>query len=134
MPKVSKTTATDRGSIPGLFDYAMAEVDGYSIVMERYDVDFDAAFVYRGLPNDQCQASHVGYILTGKFTVQMADGSEEVLEGGDAAVIPPGHTWSATAGTEFVIFTPAEEYQAQVEVMQANMMKYAAEQGIEVPG
>lgn len=133
MSGVSKTTASERVTIPGLMDSAMSELDGYTIAMQRYDVDFDAAFAYVGLPNDQCQASHVGYILTGKFTVRMADGSEEVLEGGDAIVIGPGHTWSAEAGTEFVMFTRTEEYRAQEEVMRANMMKYVAEQGIEVP-
>jgi hypothetical protein len=134
MPRVSKTTASERMSIPGFMDSAMSELDGYTIAMQRYDVDFDAAFGYKGLPNDQCQASHVGYIVEGKFRVQMADGSEEILEGGDAIVIGPGHTWSVDAGTEFVMFTPTEEYSPQEEVIRANMMKYAEEHGIAVPG
>jgi hypothetical protein len=127
------TTAADRTSIPGLGDAAAAALDGYSVDMQRYDVDFDMAFAYQGLPNDQCQASHVGYVIKGKFTVRMADGSEEVFEEGDAVVIPPGHVPAVAAGTEFVMFTPIEEANAQAEVVQANMMKYAKEHGIGVP-
>ncbi len=132
MPKVSKTTA-NQVSVPGMFDAAMAEVDGYSVVIERYDVDLDMAFAYKGLPNDQCQANHVGYMLKGKLTSRMADGTEEVFEAGDAVVIKPGHTPSVSAGSEFVMFTPADEDAAQAPVVQANMMRYAQEHGIELP-
>jgi hypothetical protein len=120
-------------SIPGVGTAASACLGGYCIDMQSYDVDFDMAFAYKGLPNDQCQASHVGYILQGKLTVQLANGSEEVFEGGDAVVIQPGHVPSVTAGTEFVMFTPMEEANAQAEIVQSNMMKWAEEHGIQVP-
>lgn len=131
MAKTSMAAAADRMSIPGMGDFVQAEVDGYSVDMQSYDVDFDMAFAYQGLPNDQCQASHVGYVIKGKFTVTGAEGSEEVFEGGDAFVIEPGHVVSVAAGTEFVVFTPIEEANAQAEVVQANMAKYAQERGIE---
>ena len=131
MPRTSMTTAVDRTSIPGMGDFVQAEVDGYSVDMQSYDIDFDMAFAYKGLPNDQCQASHVGYVIKGKFTVTGSDGSEEVFEGGDAFVIEPGHVVSVAAGTDFVVFTPIEEANAQAEVVQANMAKYAQERGIE---
>ena len=131
MPRTSMTTAVDRTSIPGMGDFVQAEVDGYSVDMQSYDIDFDMAFAYKGLPNDQCQASHVGYVIRGKFTVTGAEGSEEVFEGGDAFVIKPGHLVSVAAGTEFVVFTPIGEANAQAEVVQANMTKYAQEHGIE---
>jgi hypothetical protein len=113
--------------------FVQAELDGYSVDMQRYDIDFDLAFAYQGLPNDQCQASHVGYLIKGQFTVTRAAGSEEVFEAGDAFAITPGHVVSVAAGTEFVVFTPIEEANAQAEVVQANMAKYAAEHGIEAP-
>ena len=131
MAKTSMAAAADRMSIPGMGDFVQAEVDGYSVDMQSYDVDFDMAFAYQGLPNDQCQASHVGYVIKGKFTVTGAEGSEEVFEGGDAFVIEPGHVVSVAAGTDFVVFTPIEEANAQAEVVQANMAKYAQERGIE---
>lgn len=134
MPKCSMATAANRWSVPGYFDAAMQELDGYSVEIERYSaVDMDFAFAYKGLPNDQCQASHMGYVLKGSLTVRMADGTEEVFEAGDAYVIKPGHVPAIAAGSEFVSFTPiTEESKAANEVVQANMMKYAQEHGIEV--
>lgn len=137
MPKLSKATAENRYHIPGLFDAAVQELDGYSVDIESYEVDIDdAAKWYRGLPNDQCPGSHVGYVMKGRLTVRMADGTEEVFEAGDAYVIKPGHTpETIAAGSEFVSFTLiTEETKAANEVVQANMMKYLAERGIELPG
>ena len=37
---------------------------------------------------------------------------EEVYEAGDAFYMPPGHTPAAEAGTEFVMFSPADEFAA----------------------
>jgi quercetin dioxygenase-like cupin family protein len=90
--------------------------------------------MYKGLPNDQSQASHLGYGISGKVISRKADGSEEVFEAGDAFVIKPGHTEWLAAGTEFVVFTPAEEDAAEAQVVQANLMKYLQEHGIEMPG
>jgi hypothetical protein len=134
MGKVSRKTADNHWSAPGVFDSAASEVDGYSVEIESWDVDMDFAFAFKGLPDDRCPASHFGYLLKGKFTLRMADGSEEVVEAGDAFVLKPGHIPSVAAGTEWVIFTPIEEAKAMSEVMQANMMKYAAEHGIQVQG
>lgn len=133
MTKVSKATAAQHWNVEGKFDSAVAEVGGYSIEILSCDVNFDLAFAYKGLPNDQCQASHVGYVVKGKFTVRMADGTERVLEGGEAFVIEPGHVVSAAALSEYVLFTPIGEARTQAAVVQANMMKYAAEHyGVEV--
>lgn len=135
MPKFSMTTAAIHWTIPGYIEAGVQELDGYSVEIERYTTDMDFAFAYKGLPNDQCQASHVGYVLKGKVTIRMADGTEEVFEAGDAYVIKPGHTPSVSAGAEFVTFTPiTEESKAANQVVQANMMKYAQEHGIPLPG
>ena len=50
-----------------------------------------------------CPLSHQVYMLSGKMTVEMDDGTAETLEAGDVAIIPPGHdAW--TAGSEQAIF------------------------------
>src|SRR4029450_12626508 len=41
-----------------------------------------AAFLFKGAPNDQCQAPHMGYVLKGKYVMRTADGVEEVFEAG----------------------------------------------------
>jgi quercetin dioxygenase-like cupin family protein len=40
---------------------------------------------------DSCQASHLGYFVSGRMDVVMDDGEEMVFEPGDFAIIPPGH-------------------------------------------
>lgn len=40
---------------------------------------------------DSCQATHMGYAITGRLHVRMDDGSEREIRPGDAYVIPPGH-------------------------------------------
>ncbi len=40
---------------------------------------------------EYCQASHVGYVVAGRLTVQMSDGTQKSLKVGDAYTIPPGH-------------------------------------------
>jgi hypothetical protein len=134
MSKISKTTAANRTSVPGMMDTIQAELDGWSIDLQSWDVDMDFAVAFKGLPNDMCPASHVGYVIKGSVTMRMADGSEDVYEAGDAYVLPPGHIPSVAAGSEFVTFTPIEEAKAMEAVVQQNMMQYAAEQGIDVSG
>ena len=132
MPRISTSRAAERRSVPGMFEAAWAELDGYSVEIERWEVDMDFGFAFKGLPDDRCPASHVGYVVKGKVIVQMADGTEEVFEGGDAYVLPPGHIPLVTAGSEFVTFTPLEEAKGMEQVVQQNMMQYMAEHGIDV--
>ena len=40
---------------------------------------------------ESCQVSHVGYVVAGRLTVQMSDGTKKSLKAGDAYTIPPGH-------------------------------------------
>jgi mannose-6-phosphate isomerase-like protein (cupin superfamily) len=48
---------------------------------------------------DSCQVAHVGYVLSGRMTVRMDDGSEHEYQPGEAFNMPPGHdAW--TVGDE----------------------------------
>ena len=40
---------------------------------------------------DSCQVSHVGYLVSGKITVQMQDGAKKTISAGESYTIPPGH-------------------------------------------
>lgn len=134
MPKVSKATAPSHMEVPGFTDAYDAEVGGWSVTIERNFADMDLAPFFEGAPGDMCQANHLGYVISGKFAVRRADGTEEVFEAGDAFVIEPGHTPVMFDGAEYVSFTPAQEAKEQAAVLMPNMMKYAAEHGIAVPG
>ncbi|WP_454783265.1 cupin domain-containing protein [Legionella sp. WA2022007384] len=38
-----------------------------------------------------CEAAHINYIISGRITVAMDDGTQKEMGPGDAALIPPGH-------------------------------------------
>jgi quercetin dioxygenase-like cupin family protein len=40
---------------------------------------------------DSCQASHVGYAVTGRLTVRTDDGIQKTISPGESYTIPPGH-------------------------------------------
>lgn len=40
---------------------------------------------------DSCMAPHFGFMVTGRMTIVMDDGTEVAYKAGDVAVIPPGH-------------------------------------------
>jgi quercetin dioxygenase-like cupin family protein len=40
---------------------------------------------------DSCQAGHVGYVLSGRQTIHMDDGTELDIGAGDVVSIPAGH-------------------------------------------
>jgi quercetin dioxygenase-like cupin family protein len=69
-------------------------------------VDFATASVVRGVlqpgwrwsvdvrptvGGDSCQATHVSYVISGRFAVRMDDGAESEAGPGDALAVPPGH-------------------------------------------
>lgn len=133
MPKLSKATAAHQ-VFPGFADTYEQDVGEWNVSIESYSTDMDMAPFFKGAPDDQCQASHVGYVLRGRFGVRNADGSEEIYEAGEAFVIAPGHTPIAFEGCEFVAFTPAEEAKQQTAVMMPNILKFAEAHGVEIPG
>ena len=88
--------------------------------------DLDHAPLLKGLPDDQCQCPHWGYVIKGKMTYRFGD-REEVFEAGDAYYAPPGHVpVQNEPGTEFLQFSPAEELRQTSEVIMKNMQAMQA--------
>jgi hypothetical protein len=133
MPKLSKSTAGSHMAIPGYVDTYSQDLGDWNVSIETMLTDLDEAPFFKGAPDDLCQGHHVGYVLKGKFGIRKADGSEEIFEAGEAFVIEPGHTPLSFEGGEYVAFTPTEEARAQMAVIMPNILKYAKEQGIELP-
>lgn len=132
MPKVSRATAS-HATLPGYVDTYEQMIGDWTVSIERFFTDMDFAPFYKGAPDDMCQASHMGYILDGKFSVRRADGVEETFEAGDVFVVGPGHIPIVHEGLEYVAFTPTREAKEQAAVIMPNMMKYAEEHGIQLP-
>jgi hypothetical protein len=76
--------------------------------------------LFKGLPFDECQCEHMGYVIKGKLAFRSRDG-EEVFEGGDAYYVGPGHTPVLYAGTEVVEFSPTDELGHTMKVVASNM-------------
>jgi len=51
---------------------------------------------------DSCQATHVGYAVSGRMTIKMEDGSQKTIMPGMSYVIPPGHDGWVEGGEPFV--------------------------------
>ena len=120
MPKVSRESATQGGEFGPVVD-RHDELEGYSVNFTEFHEDIDATPLLKGLPDDRCQCPHWGYVVNGKVTFRYAD-REEVFEAGDAFYTPPGHVpVKHEPGTEFVMFSPADELRKTEEVMMKNM-------------
>jgi hypothetical protein len=116
MPKVSKQNAQhdDYGPVESWHE----EIDGQAIEFVTFKIDLDSTPMLKGLPNDQCTCPHWGYVLSGAVTFTI-DGNDETYVPGDAFYVPAGHGQRATAGTEYLQFSPAKE----MAIVEATIMK-----------
>jgi hypothetical protein len=96
---------------------ASTDVDGYTLNMVRFLEDIDGAPMLRGLPDDRCPCPHWGYVVKGRKVFTFADHVEEYVAG-EAFYVGPGHTPAADAGTEIVLFSPAEELKATADALR----------------
>jgi hypothetical protein len=119
MPKVSKQTASEV-VVAGPMESHSEALGDYIVGFTTFHEAGDATQLYKGLPDDRCQAAHWGYIFKGKLTFRYAD-HDEVYKAGDAYYAPPGHIPVVEAGTECVEFSPTSEYAQTLEVLERNL-------------
>lgn len=120
MPKASRNTASETVEVEGYEGHIENFDGGYTVAFETYTEDADLTPLFVGLPGDQCQAAHWGYVIKGKVTFHSAAG-DETFETGDAYYVGPGHTPVLYAGTEVVEFSPTKELQETLEVVSKNL-------------
>ncbi len=119
MGKVSKDSTTELFEGPG-FEGRYGETEGYTIGFERYTEHSDMTPLFVGLPNDQCQSPHWGYVFKGKLVYHTADGDIEITDG-EAYYVGPGHTPEIFPDTEIVEFSPTAELNETMKVVTRNM-------------
>lgn len=66
----------------------------------------DMGPVLEGLPGDRCPSPHWGLVLEGAIRVTQADGSADVIRGGQTYYWPAGHTAVAEERTTFLEVGP----------------------------
>jgi hypothetical protein len=120
MPKASKETASEHETLEGYEGHFEHFDGGWTVGFETYTHDVDLSPFFKGLPDDECQCEHMGYVIKGKVAFRSGD-TEEVFEGGDAYYVGPGHTPILYAGTEVIEFSPSEELGHTMEVVTRNM-------------
>jgi hypothetical protein len=120
MPKASKKTASEHETVEGYEGHFEHFDGGWTVGFETYTEDADLSPFFKGLPDDECQCEHMGYVIQGKVAFRSGD-DEEVFEAGDAYRVGPGHTPVLYAGTEVVEFSPTEELARTLEVVTKNM-------------
>ena len=119
MLKASKESASESVEVEGYEGHFEKLDDGYTVGFETYTQDADLAPLLKGLPNDQCQAAHWGYVIKGRVTDHFGD-RDETFEQGEAYYVPPGHTPELYKGAEVVEFSPTDELQRTLEVAKKN--------------
>jgi hypothetical protein len=120
MAKISTTTTTDHLDLDGVEGH-YGTIEGYTVGFETYEVDDDPAPLFAGLPDDACQCPHWGVVLEGTLVYRYTDGTEDVITAGEAYYAPPGHRPLFRAGTRVVEFSPADQLEATVAVVMANL-------------
>ena len=117
---------TSRDNVSLVRDFGVAEdrsedLGGYTVNFVTIRQDHDLAALLAGLDGGQCPCPHWGYLIKGQITVRYGD-REETIRAGEAYYLPPGHVPAATAGTEMIQFSPADQLRevdaAMTKVMQ----------------
>jgi len=125
MPKASKASASDSMVLDGYEGHFENLDGGYTVGFETYTQDADLSPLFKGLPNDECQCEHMGYVIKGKVAFRSGD-TEEVFQSGDAYYVGPGHTPILYAGTEVVEFSPTEELGRTMAIVTKNIEEMEA--------
>jgi mannose-6-phosphate isomerase-like protein (cupin superfamily) len=110
MPKASRDSVSQVKNF-GVAEDRTEDLDGYTVNFVSILADHDLGPILAGLPGGHCSCPHWGYVVKGQLTVRYGD-REEVIEAGEAFYMPPGHAPAATAGSEFVQFSPTGQLQA----------------------
>ena len=111
MPKVSKETTENIVEFPIAVDRS-SDLDDYTVNFVTIKETHSMAPLLASLPGGHCSCPHWGVVTAGRLTVHYADRDDDVVEAGDAFYMSPGHVPEVEAGTEFVIFSPAEQLAA----------------------
>lgn len=87
---------------------------------EVYRDELDVRPHLKGLPDDQCECPHWGYVIKGRLRALYDDREEEILTG-EAYYLPPGHAIIVDAGTELIEFSPRDAFDRHMAAVEANL-------------
>ncbi|HZV51787.1 MAG TPA: cupin domain-containing protein [Candidatus Dormibacteraeota bacterium] len=91
----------------------IVRLEGYTLGRFRFEPGWRwSECIKPVVKTDRCQLSHVGYVVSGRITVELADGQRRTIEPGQSYTIPPGHDAWVEGQEPFVALEvmSAEEY------------------------
>ena len=125
MPKVSRNSALRSVELEGL-EVRLGHLEGgFSVCFERHTADANLGALFRGLPDDRCPLSRLGYVLKGKVSFVFPD-HKETFAAGDAYYVAPGHIPLHFAGAEIVEFSPTDVLEKTIKVVMSNLHQAGA--------
>ena len=112
-----------------LGDYQVREarLGPFTVAFESIPAGFPphGPALYQGLPDHACQVPHWGYVFRGLMRFIHSDGSEQVVAGGEAYYVPPGHRSECLVDAETVEFSPTEDMDRHNEIVSRNIARLA---------
>ncbi|MDT0318016.1 cupin domain-containing protein [Streptomyces millisiae] len=75
----------------------------------RLPAGTDMSIPLKGLPDDQCQCPHWGFLTKGRMKLHTGHG-DEIYEAGQAYYWAPGHAPEALEDSELMEFSPADDF------------------------
>jgi hypothetical protein len=90
------------------------------VSFETFHQELDTKPLHKGLPDDECQCPHWGYVLKGQLRIARGD-EEEIVNAGDAYYLAPGHSPIYGPGTETVEFSPNDQFEETMDVAVRNL-------------
>jgi hypothetical protein len=92
----------------------MRDEGGLTVSFVRLPAGANLAPALQGLPGDLCPCPHWGYMLKGRVRMHTAEGPRE-YPAGEAFYWGPGHAPEALEDSEYVDFSPAEEFHRVID-------------------
>ena len=94
----------------GGVELRMREVGGgMTTAFVRLPEGADLGPALKGMPDDLCQCPHWGYLLKGQLRMHTPSGPRDYTAG-EAFYWAPGHAPEALEDTEYVDFSPTDEF------------------------
>jgi hypothetical protein len=94
------------------------ELGGQTVAFARLAKGVDLGPALQGLPGDLCPCPHWGYLIKGRVLMRTA-GGEQVYEAGQAFHWAPGHAPVALEDSEYVDFSPTDEFTRVLDHVRA---------------
>jgi len=111
--QVKSHDAPDEVRTPDKSRVEIVRLEGYTLGRFRFEPGWRwSQCIKPVVGTDRCQLSHVGHVVSGRITVELADGQRRTIGPGQSYAIPPGHDAWVEGQEPFVALEvmSAEEY------------------------